>query len=331
MVALVAEALGPVHQTEGNLNNHVGVPLTILAAPPEARAWVLEMGMNHFGEIALLQDIAAPTVRLVTNVGAAHLEGVGDLDGVARAKGELFEGARPGDVCCVNGDDPRVRALPIPPGAQRLVYGRQKGFDVRWTDAEVRPDTLSTWFRVEVGPDTVEGVIPSPGLHLAANACAAVAAGVALGVPTVGMGAALGRYEPIGMRLRVEEGPRGTRIVNDAYNANPSSMDASLRMLAGLAGVRRVAVLGDMLELGAEEAAAHRAVLELAAALGLDEVLVAGPRFRAPAEELGVTWAPDAASLAPILAARLRPRDVVLVKGSRGMAMERVLQGLGGG
>jgi UDP-N-acetylmuramoyl-tripeptide--D-alanyl-D-alanine ligase len=331
MTALVASVIGKVHQTEGNLNNHVGVPLTILAAPNDADVWVIEMGMNHLGEIHHLQGIAQPTVRVITNVGAAHLEGVGDLDGVAKAKGELFAGALPGDVCCVNDDDDRVRRIPIPRGVRILRYGSQKGCDVRWTDARVDPARLATRFRIEVGQEVVEGSIPSPGTHLAQDACAAVAAGLALGVPVASMGPALGRYEPVGMRLRIEPGPRGTRVVNDAYNANPMSMEASLRMLASLEGVRRIAVLGDMLELGRDEEAAHAEVLETARDLGLDGLFAAGPRFRAAAERLGIPWAPDAAGLVPLVAAVLHEDDVLLVKGSRGMGMERVVHLLAGG
>jgi UDP-N-acetylmuramoyl-tripeptide--D-alanyl-D-alanine ligase len=336
LAGLVAAGLGRVHQTEGNLNNHVGVPLTILAAPVDAAVWVIEMGMNHLGEIKALQAIARPTIRLITNVGAAHLEGVGDLAGVARAKGELFDGAMPGDVCLVNQDDERVRGLPIPPGVRVLCYGSQIGSDSRsstpldviLTDAHVDPQKLVTRFRIEVGDQVIRGTLPSPGLHLAHDACAAVAVGVALRVPLDGIGRALGQYQPVGMRLRIEPGPRGSQVINDAYNANPMSMEASLDMLAGLAGVRRIAVLGDMLELGGEEATAHASVLRKAHGLGLDGLFVAGPRFRPTADALGIPWAPDAASLAPLVDPVLQEGDVLLLKGSRGMSMERVLQTL---
>lgn len=332
LVALAVEAPGPVHQTEGNLNNHVGVPLTILRAPAEAAAWVIEMGMNHLGEIHVLQDIARPTVRLITNVGAAHLEGVGSLEGVAQAKGELFAGARPGDVCCVNMDDARVAGLPIPEGVRVLRYGSSPGCDVRLTDAVVDPVELVTRFRVEVGEKAVLGVIKTPGLHLAHNATAAVAVAVALRLPLEGLGRRLGRYEPVGMRMRIEAGPGGLRVINDAYNANPISMAASLRTLAAIQGARRVALLGDMLELGAAEEEAHREALSLALSLGLDGLGVAGPRFSAAAAALGVAVpaASDAESLAALVGPALQPGDVVLLKGSRGMAMERILQALGG-
>jgi UDP-N-acetylmuramoyl-tripeptide--D-alanyl-D-alanine ligase len=133
LVMEVLAALGRVHATRGNLNNHVGVPLTLLALeePSAAAALVLEMGMNHLGEIALLQDVGAPTIRLVTNVGAGHVEGCGSIEGVAAAKQELFDGARAGDVLVVNLDDPRVAAMPLPAGTRRLTYGRHADAEVR--------------------------------------------------------------------------------------------------------------------------------------------------------------------------------------------------------
>lgn len=333
MVGLVLEALGPVHQTQGNLNNHIGLPLTIVDAPVDAATWVLEMGMSGFGEIHLLQEIGAPTVRLITNVGPAHLDGVGSLEGVARAKGELFAGARPGDICLVYQDDPRVAAIPLPEGVRVLRYGESQGCHVRLTDAVVDAETLATRVRMETPRGTVHALIPSPGLHLAVNAAAAVAVGIALRVPVETMGPALGRYAPVGMRQRIEDGPGGIRVINDAYNANPISVGASLRTLAAVSGTRRVALLGDMLELGDQEESAHLEALQLAGSLGLDLVATAGPRFAAAAASLArstgvapILTAPDAESLGRAVGALLREGDLVLLKGSRGIAMERVMQ-----
>jgi UDP-N-acetylmuramoyl-tripeptide--D-alanyl-D-alanine ligase len=334
MIALALEGLGPVHQTEGNLNNHIGVPLTLLAAPLAARAWVIEMGMNHLGEIDLLQSIAEPTVRLITNVGAAHLEGVGSLEGVAQAKGELFAGARPGDLLCVNLDDLRVAALPRPPGVRICTFGRSEGADLRLTEAAVDPTTLATRFRVETrAGEVLLGQLPSPGVHLALNATAALAVGLGLGLPLAPMGAGLARYQPVGMRQRVEAGPDGLRVINDAYNANPLSCAASLQALACIGGGRRVALLGDMLELGAHEDAAHAEVLELALSLPLDLIGLAGPRYAravAPYSLPHLVSAADAAALGVALSGRLQRGDIVLLKGSRGMAMERCLAFLAG-
>jgi UDP-N-acetylmuramoyl-tripeptide--D-alanyl-D-alanine ligase len=329
LTALALEGLGPIHATQGNLNNHIGVPLTILRAEVGAAAWVLEMGMSGFGEIDLLQDIGAPTVRVVTNVGAAHLEGVGSLDGVARAKGEMFDGARPGDVCIVNADDPRVAAMPIPDGVRVLRYGSSQGCDVRLTDAVVDPVALCTRFRIEAGAAVVRGTIPAPGAYLAENAAAAVAVAVALRAPLDGIAARFAAYEPVGMRLRVEAAPAGSRVLNDAYNANPLSVNATLRTLAAMPG-RRVALLGDMLELGDHEAALHEDVLAHALRLGLDGIGTVGPRFSAAAARLSAGDRVHALDTPEALADAVHPGltadTTVLIKGSRGLAMERILR-----
>ena len=231
MIALVlgagdSTAHKVIHATEGNLNNHVGVPLTILGAPVDADVWVVEMGMNHSGEIHRLQEICRPTVRLVTNVGPAHVEGCGSMEGVARAKGELFAGARPGDVCVVNADDARVASLPIPEGIRVLRYGSQKGVDIRLTDAVVDPVTLATRFRVETpGDGVVRGQLSSPGLHLATNVAAAIAVGVALHVDPGDMAERLARYSPVGMRLRVEDGPLTGALPQRRLQRQPDQHD----------------------------------------------------------------------------------------------------------
>jgi UDP-N-acetylmuramoyl-tripeptide--D-alanyl-D-alanine ligase len=332
LVSLALSPLGTIHQTSGNLNNHIGLPLTLVAAPVGAAAWVLELGMNHAGEIHALQAICQPTIRLITNVGAAHLEGLGSIDAVARAKGELFDGARPGDVLCLNADDPRVAALPLPEGCRVIRYGESKDSDVRLTDAAVDPVALQTRFRVETPSGRVLGRIDSPGLHLAHNACAAVAIARVLRVPFDEIGPALNRYAPVGMRLRIEDGPGGIRVINDAYNANPMSMAAALRTLAAVPrtdGVRRIALLGDMLELGGDEHAQHAAMIDLAASLDLDLVGLAGPRFaKAAGPDANHLLAPDAVSLGKAVRDHLSPGDVVLLKGSRGMALEHILQEL---
>lgn len=325
MVVEVLRALGAVHHTQGNLNNHIGLPLTLCATPPDADVVVVELGMNHLGEIALLQGIARPTVRLVTNVGAAHVEGCGSLDGVARAKQELFDGAAPGDVVCVNIDDPRIAAMPLPPDVRVVTYGAAEGAMVRLTDVAVDGERLQTRLRIETPDGTVRATLEVPGAHLAINAAAAAAVAWALRVPVHGIGPALSRFQPEGMRNRVED-IGGIAVLDDAYNANPVSMVAALRTLASLRG-RRVAVLGDMLELGGEEASAHAGVLAEARALGIDAVWVTGPRMAAAAPA-DVRVFPDAEALADALGAELRPGDALLVKGSRGARMERVVERL---
>ncbi len=329
LTMLALSGLGPVGGTQGNLNNEIGVPLSVLGASPADAAWVLEMGMNGFGQIHLLQSIGLPTVRCITNVGAGHTEGVGSVDGVAKAKGELFVAARPGDTVCVNLDDRRVRAIPLPAGVRVVGWGRDPAADIRLREVTVRAADAHTVFTIDTPDGVVESEIAAPGEHLALCATAAVAIAVAAGAPVAGMGERLRAYAPVGMRARLEDGPRGTRVINDAYNANPLSVAASLRTLAALAAPRRIALLGDMLELGPVEAAGHADTLDLALSLGLDLVGVAGPRFSAAAAgRAGVLAAPDAATLAHALRPLLQPGDLLLIKGSRGLGMEALLSAL---
>jgi len=330
LVGLALDPLGVVHQTQGNFNNHIGLPLTLLAAPDDADALVLEMGMNHAGEIDLLQDIGEPNIRIITNVGAAHLEGLGSIEAVAAAKGELFDGARPGDTICLNLDDPYVSAHPLPDGVNVMTYGIHENAQVRMLSAEVDPTTLYTHFTVQVGRETASGIVPSPGIHMAHNAVGSICVGTVLGLPLQGMVERIGTYAPVGMRLRMEPGPLGTHIINDAYNANPMSVAANLRTLAGIPrapGRRRIALLGDMLELGPTEIQQHRDTIALAKTLDLDLLGLVGPRFEAARDD-DTLWAADASRLGEALRDHLQPGDIVLIKGSRGIKMERVLNGL---
>ncbi len=329
LIALALSPLGRVHQSEGNLNNHLGVPMTLLGAPEDAGVSVVEMGTSSPGEIALLADLAQPDVRLIVNVGPAHLEELGGLDGVAREKGALFRSALPGDTVCVNVDDARVAGVPLPAGVRRLTWGRAPGADIRLLDAALDAERLVTTARVATPQGELDLVVPSPGLHLAHNAAGALAVAHALGVDLAAAARALAGYAPVGMRLRPEPLHNGAIALNDAYNANPSSMEASLRTLAALPG-RKVAVLGDMLELGPDEAAWHERVAAVAGALPIALVVLVGPRMSpaAPyARGRGEVWsALDGATLVARLAAWLRPGDRVLFKGSRGARVERILQ-----
>ncbi|MCB9696936.1 MAG: UDP-N-acetylmuramoyl-tripeptide--D-alanyl-D-alanine ligase [Alphaproteobacteria bacterium] len=325
LCALALSPLGRVHQTTGNLNNHLGVPLTLLARPDDAAAMVVEMGTSSPGEIAVLADIATPDVRLIVNVGPAHLLELGGLDGVAVEKGAIFRSARPGNTVCVNVDDARVAAIPVPAGVRRLTWG--SAGDVALLDAVVDPATLSTTARWRTPEGEVSARIPAPGHHIAHNAAGALCCALSLGIDPREAAAALERYEPVGMRLRSEPLPTGALALNDTYNANPQSMEASLRLLASLPG-RRLAVLGDMLELGPDEARFHADVVALAKDLGLDVVLV-GPRMvdaaRAHPELPSFL---DPADAGPHVAAWLAPGSTVLFKGSRGARVERCLEAI---
>ncbi len=335
------EAPRRVHHTQGNLNNHIGLPLTLCATPPDAEFVVLELGMSHLHEIELLAEISMPDVRVITNVGAAHVEGCGSVANVALAKQEIFDGARFGDACVVNDDDPRIAGMPIPFGARKLRFGRGGDCEIRLTDVSVDVDRLQTRVRIETPAGAVRAVLDVPGLHLAECALAAVAVGFALRVPVETMGPALGRFKPEGMRNRIER-VHGVVVIDDAYNANPISMAAALRTLAALPNAK-VAVLGDMLELGVAEAESHRDVLRLGLSLGLT-LLVTGERMTKAAsaihhrvgkgtlhvypdiEALGDAICKPPQRVETIGFMPIRRGDALLVKGSRGSRMERVLE-----
>jgi UDP-N-acetylmuramoyl-tripeptide--D-alanyl-D-alanine ligase len=327
--ALALSPLGPVHQTVGNLNNHLGVPMTLLARPDDAAALVVELGTSGPGEIQRLAEIAVPDVRLIVNVGPAHLQELGGLDGVAFEKGSLFRSALAGNTVCVNVDDPRVAAIPVPPNVRRLTWGSTG--DVALRSAELEPDTLATrcTFATPAGDLTV--TLPAPGRHLALNAAGALCVALALGVDLEAAAASLARYEPVGMRMRAEPLPHGATALNDAYNANPQSMEASLRLVASLPG-QRVVVLGDMLELGPGELDWHRQIAVLAGSLGFARVVLFGPRMCAVRDALPAAVATtDPAEAADAVRPFLAPDTRILFKGSRGAAVERVLAAVGGG
>ena len=202
MIAAVLEGIGPVHQTNGNFNNHIGVPKTITDASGNESAWVLEMGMSALGEIHRLQEIGEPNIRIITNIGAAHVEGCGSIEGVAQAKGELFAGARSGDTCCINIDDHRVASRPIPEGVRRFTYGRSKDAMVQLLHSQV--GDWSTHVVIDTPNGTITSTIPVPGEFMALNACAAVAVGLAAEVDLDKIQRGLENYTPVGMRMHLE-------------------------------------------------------------------------------------------------------------------------------
>jgi len=335
LIGCLFETIGSVHQTQGNFNNHIGVPKTITDAPETAVSWVLEMGMNALGEIDLLQDIAKPTIRLITNIGAAHVEGCGSIEGVAQAKGELFAGARPEDICCVNLDDPRVAALPIPDGVHRITYGSSDDCDVQLRSFQVDGEQYRTNVTIQTPCGVIESFIPIPGDFMASNACAAVAAGYAAGIPLAEMERGLQNYQPIGDRMKLSE-IGNTKFINDSYNANTLSMTAALNSLSRLQASQKIVLLGDMLEMGDEEAKAHLEVLQMAISQGY-QIGIVGPRFHKAflslpqQQQESVLWQTNTSLEMSALINALPPQPrIILLKGSRGMKMEQVLHNYDG-
>jgi UDP-N-acetylmuramoyl-tripeptide--D-alanyl-D-alanine ligase len=315
LLAAALEGSFLVAASERSFNNELGVPLTLLSAPDGADAAVVELGARGAGHIRLLCGIARPTVGVVTNVGLAHTEMLGGLDGVARVKSELVAALPPSGTAVLNADDERVAAMRSATAARVITFGLERG-DVRAAalalDGELRPS-----FRL-VSPWGDAGVrLAVRGAHHAANAAAAAAAALALGAALDDVVAGLGRARLSPWRMDLARAAAGGLVLNDAYNANPASTEAALRSLAALDARRRVAVLGPMLELGEHDAAEHRRIGEVARALGIDRLLTVGAPGYGGEEVADVEAA--AAALGPVAAG-----DAVLVKGSRAAGMERL-------
>lgn len=334
MLAAILAQVGPTLATVGNLNNLIGVPLTLFGLGPEHSFAVIEMGMNRFGEIGAMARMARPQVGLITLVAAAHTEGVGGIEGVAQAKGELFDALDDGAIAIVNADDPhivaRVGKLRVP----HLTFGRRGGVDVQLVRADAT--TLDgTRARVAVRGEEVEIVLPQVGVHQAQNATAAMAAALALGVPAASMVRGLAVSAAASGRMNVRHG-RGLTVLDDTYNANPESVIAALDTLQTLAAPahrRPVAILGDMRELGALARERHEAIGRAAAAR-VALLFAYGPESEATARaarEAGLERVVHDTNFDALCARALnevRPSDVVLVKGSRGMRTERFVSAL---
>ena len=335
LVAAILSTRGPVLKTQGNLNNEVGVPLTLFGLEPRHVAAVVEMGMNHPGEIERLTDIARPDAGLITVVQPAHLEGCGSIEGVASAKGELFRGLGANATAVVNLDDFRVAGQAKGLSARVLTFGRAADAQVRLTQVEPHGrDGLA----IRIGYEGREYPVALRlvGDHNALNATGAFALALALGYSPEECARGLESAQAHARRLQIVDAPGGVTVVDDCYNANPASMTAALGTLQQLAADgRAVAVLGDMLELGAGEGEEHRRMGVTASDLA---ALVAffGPRMKAAHAEAVKKLGPAAAHFEDVgellawLTPRLAPHDVVLVKASRGMKLERVVEALTG-
>ena len=318
---LLAAALASTLRTAASprsFNNEQGLPVTILDSPDDTEVMVLEMGMRGLGEIARLCAVARPSVGVVTVVGAAHTGRLGGIEGVARAKAELVEALEPTGVAVLNADDARVRAMAARTKARIVTYGAALDADVH-VDAVRLDDRARPHFTVRTAWGTTDVELAVSGAHMALNAAAAIAAAGTLGVAPDIAAAALATATVTDGRMQVLTAPGGAVVVNDAYNANPTSMVAALDALAAMPARRRVAVLGLMAEID-HPPTGHRLVAEHAARLGIEVLAVAVDLY-------GVIPVDD-----PIRAlGPLRPGDVVLVKGSLVAGLQPVAQRLAAG
>jgi UDP-N-acetylmuramoyl-tripeptide--D-alanyl-D-alanine ligase len=310
------------HANERSFNNELGVPLTLLGAPDDTEATVIEMGMRGFGHIAVLCGVARPTMGVVTSVAKVHTELVGDLDGVARAKGELVEALPADGHAVLNAEDERVRAMASRTDATVVLVG--EGGEVRAERVRLGDD-LRARFRLVSAWGTVDDVVlAARGLHQVTNALAAAAVGLVWGVAPAAVAAGLGEASLSPWRMEVGRSLSGATVINDAYNAGPTSMAAALHTLAAVSAKVRVAVLGSMTELGDDGAGDHRRIAELAHELGIRVVAVNEGDYGNGA---GVIHVADAAAAMAFLGP-LGPDDAVLVKASRAVGLEVVAAGL---
>jgi UDP-N-acetylmuramoyl-tripeptide--D-alanyl-D-alanine ligase len=321
-----------VTKTEGNFNNHVGLPRTILEATSEDEVAVWEIGMNHPGEIAALSKIAAADAAIITNIGVAHIEFMGSCEAIALEKGALAEAIEPQGTVVLNADDPFTEGIAARTRA-RVVLAGTTGGAVR--AIEIRQSAEGSEFTIVEGAHRCRAQLPVAGSHMVQNALLAVAAGRAFGLSIEECAAGLAAAPLTKARLQIKE-INGVQFLDDSYNANPDSMKAALRTLVELdTEGKRIAVLGEMRELGAESERGHREVGETAATLGVNQLITIGDTAELIAEGARtagldkVSSVPSTAEAAKLLGEIAEPGDLVLIKGSRAARTEEVIQQFG--
>jgi UDP-N-acetylmuramoyl-tripeptide--D-alanyl-D-alanine ligase len=328
----VARSRFTVLKNPGNWNNLIGLPLSLLQLNEYYQIGILEMGMSGLGEIERLAQIAVPRIGVITNIGPAHLEQLKTIDTIMEAKGELFAALGVHDIAVVNRDDARVVSLTQRTRARIISYGTQEG-DVRGTVAYTDNGTDAV-FNLDIAGEKLSITVPLPAGMFLGNALAAAAIAYALDMGAEEIGHGLAAFQALPGRMELIDA-HGVRIINDAYNANPVSMEASLTVLSSIKKKNRtIAVLGDMLELGETAAVYHRTAGRRAAQLGIEYLFVCGTyaaSLAAGAQEEGMiaqhifqAQSPDL--LAPTLAEVVQEGDWVLVKGSRAMHMEKIIE-----
>ncbi|MCL5958864.1 MAG: UDP-N-acetylmuramoyl-tripeptide--D-alanyl-D-alanine ligase [Chloroflexi bacterium] len=323
MIATVLEQRFRVLKNEKNLNNEIGLPLTVLNINARHEKVVLEMGMYALGEIAALCHIAKPRVGVVTNVGPTHLERLGTIDRIAQAKSEMIQALPVDGLAILNGDDPRVLAMRALAGCPTMTYGLGDDRDIRATNV-VSNGLKGLEFTLIYAGETAEVRTPLLGRHSAYACLAAVAVGIASGMSVGEAAAALAR-PPSTVRVEVKPGLNGSTVIDDSYNASPLSMIAALSVLAEMPG-KKIAVLGDMFELGSYEEQGHREVGEQAAMVA-DELIVVGQRARWIGDEAVTRGHRKVMFFESTAQVQIQPGagEFILVKGSRGMRMEEIV------
>jgi UDP-N-acetylmuramoyl-tripeptide--D-alanyl-D-alanine ligase len=339
MLRAALSRIGPTHAADKSYNNHWGVPLTLARMPPETRFGVFEIGMNHAGEITPLVRMVRPHIAIVTTVEPVHLAQFPSVEAIAEAKAEIFLGLEPGGTAIINRDNTHfeiLRARAEAAGARIVSFGQDARADVRPKVLELSSEGTS--IELAIGGRDVHFRVAVPGIHIARNALAVAAAVAAAGADVETALPALATLPPPpGRGSRAELPLAGGKIllIDESYNANPASMRAALAVLGTVPRAsyrRRIAVLGDMLELGAQEKTHHVALKDAVDAAGTDLVFACGPNmahlFDALSPEKQGAWALSSEALREQLLAELRPGDVVMIKGSNGSRMGPVAEAL---
>lgn len=314
--------------TQGNYNNHLGLPLTVLNFEDDTEVGIIEMGMDKFGEIDFLADLARPHIALITTIGSAHIEFFGTQENILKAKMEITNYLKPTDVLMVNGDSELLRREKVK-GDYRLVITGSKGdCDYRISDIQDFGEE-GVGFKLSNLWRTKEFRIPVPGLHNVNNAALAIAAAFDLGIGFDEAAEGLSEMEIMANRLAFKEN-KGVKIIDDTYNASPEAMRAAIDLLATSQGKRKIAILGDMYELGKEEASIHFEIGKYAQKRGIDLVIGVGhlgKHIGKGAGSNGVSW-DDIIALKKAVPRLLVKGNVILVKASRGMALEEIVEEL---
>ena len=311
------------HKTQGNLNNELGVPLTLLSMPEDTEAAVIEMGISGFGEMTRLSEMAQPTVCVLTIIGCCHLENLGDRDGVLKAKTEMFKNARENAEFILNGDDDKLSTVTEVNGKRPVFFGLNSGNDCYAENIENNGEGGVSCTLCFDGKK-LDVTIPAIGSYMVSNALAAVAVGRLLGLSDEQLKNGVEAYKTVGSRANVVNTGR-LRIIDDCYNANPTSVKASLDTLKNFSG-RTVAVLGDMKELGANELSLHYDTGAYAKETGIDRVISVGPLAKELAKGADDLWFGSIEALEKELPALIKDGDTVLVKASHSMHFEKIVE-----
>ena len=335
MTAAILSRMGLCMATHGNLNNHIGVPVTLMRLEASHRSAVIEMGANAIGDVAALMRIAQPTVGLITNAGAEHLEGFGNLDGVAKGEGETVSCLEPEATAIINADDPYAGYWRGISGAKRIVtFGvhHDADFTAKNIFQGIERGEFATRFTLHSPLGERAVMLKAGGAHNIGNALAAAAAASAAGASLEDIVLGLADFRAVAGRLQLKAGTRGSWIIDDSYNANPSSVRAALELLRTLSGTTWL-VLGDMAELGESSQDSHAHIGSYARDCGIKRLFAMGPLSSRAVETFGSggEWFAEADSLTRRLQAELSPGVTVLIKGSRINRLERVVQALTGG